>query len=190
VIVKDCQRLPKIVKDCQRLSRIAKDCQGLPKIVKDQKYVTEESQVLSTIFNNPAESSTIFHLQFGFGSIYNPRSLAIWHFVGLFDGRLWTKLAFFFFVHNFYERKLVIVKDCQRLPKIARDCQRSEICDGRKPSFVNNLQQSCRIFNNLSFAIWLWLYLQPEIFGNLAFCRSVCFIHEQNWNWIILHNLS
>jgi len=73
-IVKDCHRLPKIVKDCQRL----------PKIVKDQKYVTEESQVLSTIFNNLAESSTIFHLQFGFGSIYNLRSLAIWHFVGLY----------------------------------------------------------------------------------------------------------
>jgi len=73
-----------IVKYCQRLLKIIKDCQRLPKIVKDQKYVTEESQVLSTIFNNLAESSTIFHLQFGFGSIYNLRSLAILHFVGLY----------------------------------------------------------------------------------------------------------
>jgi len=83
-IAKDCQRLPKIVKDCQRLSKIAKDCQRLPKIAKD----CQRSEICDgrkpSFVNNLQQSSTIFHLQFGFGSIYNLRSLAIWHFVGLY----------------------------------------------------------------------------------------------------------
>jgi len=62
------------------------------------------------------------------------------------------------------------MKESWRLSKIVKD----------QKYVMEESQVLSTIFNNLSFAIWLWLYLQPEIFGNLAFCRSVCFIHEQN----------
>ena len=72
-----------------------------------------------------------------------------------YDGRLWTKLAFFFHLHNFYERKLVIVKDCQR----------SEICDRRKSTIFNNLAESSTIFH-LQFG-----------FGSIYNLRSLAILH-------------